>query len=80
MALFPDVQRKAQAELDRMVGASRLPDFDDLTNMPYVRAVILETMRWQPVGPFAIPHASVTDDTYKGYHIPKGTMLIPVSS
>lgn len=73
------MQKTAQAELDRVVGHSRFPTFDDLDNMPYIQAVLLETLRWMPVGPFGIPHASVTEDTYMGYYIPKGTMLIPVS-
>ena len=79
MTLFPSVQQKAQAELDRVVGPTRLPEYEDLPNLPYVRAVVLETMRWRPVGPFAIPHANNADDTYEGYHIPKGTLIIPVS-
>lgn len=79
MALFPEVQRKAQAELDLVVGPSRLPDFDDLDNMPYIQAVVKETMRWMPVLPIGLPHAVISDDSYKGYHIPKGSMIIPVS-
>ena len=80
MALFPDVQQKAQAELDRVVGQSRLPDFDDIENIPYIRAVAMETMRWMPVVPFSIPHRVLTDDTYNGYHIPEGAIIVPVSA
>jgi len=50
MAMYPDVQKKAQAELDAFLG-DRLPDFDDLNSLPYVNAVIKETLRWQPVTP-----------------------------
>ena len=78
MARSPEVQRRAQAELDRIIGPTRLPEFEDLDSLPYVRAVVLETLRWRPVGPFAIPHASVAEDMYDSYHIPKGTMMIPV--
>ncbi|TCD66269.1 hypothetical protein EIP91_001598 [Steccherinum ochraceum] len=77
MALFPDVQLHARAELDRVVGPSRLPEHDDLQHLPYIRAIVLETLRWMPVAPFAIPHCAMADDTYEGYHIPKGTTLIP---
>ncbi|TCD66224.1 hypothetical protein EIP91_001627 [Steccherinum ochraceum] len=77
MALHPDVQRKAQNELDRVVGQNRLPEFEDLENMPYLRAVVMESLRWFPVSPFGIPHAVVEDDTYEGYHIPKGATVIP---
>lgn len=79
MVLFPEVQRKAQAELDRVVGPNRLPEFNDLEDMPYVRAVAMETTRWMPVTPSGIPHVVTSDDVYNGYHIPKGTAAIPVS-
>lgn len=78
MVLFPDVQRKAQAELDRVVGDSRLPDYDDMPNLPYIRAIVMEALRWMPILPFGIPHTCTADSTYKGYHIPKGAMCIPV--
>lgn len=80
MALFPEVQRKVQAELDLVVGPSCLPDFDDLDKLPYIWAVVMETMRWMPVFPISVPHAVISDDLYKGYHIPKGTMVIAVSA
>lgn len=79
MALFPRVQKKAQEELDRVVGPNRLPEFDDIKNIPYLRAVVLEAERWFPVVPFGVPHAATQDDTYEGYHIAKGTVVIPVS-
>ena len=78
MAMFPDVQRAAQAELDRIVGQDRLPEYDDLEHMPYIRAVSMEVMRWLPVLPLSIPHAVIDDDEYNGFHIPKGAMIIPV--
>jgi cytochrome P450 len=48
--MYPNVQRKAQAELDAFLG-DRLPNFDDLDSLPYINAVIRETLRWQPVTP-----------------------------
>ncbi|KAF8874751.1 cytochrome P450 [Infundibulicybe gibba] len=75
MALYPDVQRKAQAELDSVLGKNRLPEFSDRDSLPYVNAVIKETMRWQNVAPLAIPHMSTNDDEYDGYFIPKGTVI-----
>jgi cytochrome P450 len=50
MALYPDVQKKAQAELDRVLGG-RLPEFNDRPNLPYINAMIKESGRWQPVTP-----------------------------
>ncbi|KAK7692903.1 hypothetical protein QCA50_004539 [Cerrena zonata] len=76
MSLFPHVQRKAQEELDRVVGPNRLPDFDDYDNLVYIQAVALESMRWIPVTPIGVPHALTRDDEYRGFVIPKGTMII----
>ena len=51
MALYPDVQRRAQEELDRVVGKGRLPEFSDQGSLPYVNAVVKELFRWHPVLP-----------------------------
>ncbi|KAI6095101.1 cytochrome P450 [Pisolithus croceorrhizus] len=77
MVLYPDVQKKAQEEIDRVVGTDRLPDFDDRPNLPYIEAVTLETLRWLPVVPLGIPHMTTTDDVYKGMHIPRGATIVP---
>ena len=52
MALYPDVQKKAQAEIDALVGPNRLPDFEDRPSLPYINAVVKEVMRWHSVAPF----------------------------
>lgn len=51
MVLYPEVQAKAQEEIDRVVGNNRLPHFEDRANLPYIEAVFLETLRWHPVSP-----------------------------
>ena len=51
MTLYPDVQRKAQAEIDQIIGNSRLPIFSDEEALPYVQAVLKEALRWHPVTP-----------------------------
>ncbi|CAL1701255.1 unnamed protein product [Somion occarium] len=79
MAMNPEFQRKAQAELEAVVGPKRLPDFSDYESLPCCRAIVLESMRWLPVTPFAIPHKLIQDDEYNGYLIPKGTTVIPNS-
>ena len=55
MALYPEVQKKAQAEIDSVVGPSRLPDFHDRPSLPYINAVIKETSRWNLVIPLGRP-------------------------
>ncbi|KAI0827125.1 CyP450 monooxygenase [Trametes gibbosa] len=77
LACFPEAQKKAQAELDAVVGPSRLPDFDDQDALPYVCAVVKECLRWHAIVPLGIPHRLIEDDEYRGYHIPKGTLVIP---
>lgn len=77
MALHPAAQARAHAELDTVVGRARAPTFADMEHLPYVRALVRETMRWSPGGPIAIPHCALEDDEYEGYHIPRGAMVIP---
>ena len=92
MALYPEVQKKAQAEIDAVVGPDRLPDFQDRSSLPYINAVVKESMRWHSVAPlgglfffikvyyhsneFSVLHMATNDDEYNGYYIPKGTLLL----
>ncbi|KAJ7839988.1 cytochrome P450 [Mycena olivaceomarginata] len=62
----PEVQQKAQAEVDSVTGGKRLPTFDDEAAMPYISAIVQETLRWQNIGPIA--------DEYGGYRIPAGAI------
>ncbi|KAI0643941.1 CyP450 monooxygenase [Trametes meyenii] len=77
MAKHPSAQRRAQAELDAVVGAHRLPDFSDLPALPYVAALVKECMRWRVVLPLGIMHRAMEEDEFRGYRIPKGTLVIP---
>ncbi|KAJ7106243.1 cytochrome P450 [Mycena epipterygia] len=71
-----EAQRKAQAEIDAVTGGKYLPDFDDEPAMPYVSALVKEVLRWQNVTPFAIPHFLATEDEYRGYRLPAGSIVI----
>ena len=51
MLLYPEVQAKAQAEIDSVIGNGRLPNFDDRASLPYVDAILRELVRWNPVVP-----------------------------
>ncbi|OJT11091.1 O-methylsterigmatocystin oxidoreductase [Trametes pubescens] len=77
MARERDVLRKAQEELDRVVGRERLPDFRDRESLPYVNAILEEVYRWNPPLPMAVPHRVTEDDRYREYDIPAGCMMIP---
>ncbi|KAI0259889.1 cytochrome P450 [Gloeopeniophorella convolvens] len=76
MLKHPEVQCKAQREIDEVIGTSRLPDFSDQDALPYVSAVLKETLRWHPVTPLATPHRVVQNDTYDGHFIPAGSVVI----
>ncbi|KAG4252722.1 hypothetical protein FPRO04_02505 [Fusarium proliferatum] len=72
MVLHPEIQDKAQQELDTLIGFDKLPDFSDRPALVYIEHVVQEIYRWSPLAPLGIPHKSLHDDIYKGMHIPKG--------
>lgn len=76
MALYPEVQRKAQEELDRVVGHATLPGFEHRASLPYINAIVKETLRWRPPSPVATPHVAGADLIWNGYSIPKGSYLV----
>jgi len=76
MVLNPEVMKKAQEELDRVVGRGHLPDFSDRENLPYINAVVKELLRWSPPAPISIPNRTMQDDVYRGYFIPAGATVI----
>ncbi|KAJ7771576.1 cytochrome P450 [Mycena metata] len=69
--------KKAQAEIDAVVGQDRFPDFDDEASLPYVTACMKESLRWKNVTPISIPHFVAVEDEYRGYRIPAGSVVIP---
>ncbi|KAF9738883.1 hypothetical protein PMIN02_001195 [Paraphaeosphaeria minitans] len=77
MTVFPEVQKKAQEELDRVIGPSCLPVTTDKPSLPYIEACMLETHRWHQVLPMGLPHMSTEEDICRGYRIPKGAILLP---
>lgn len=77
MTLHPQVQKKAQEEIDRVIGANRLPAFKDRENLPYIECIIKEVLRWYPVAPLAIPHRLMEEDYYEGYWMPANSTVMP---
>lgn len=73
--LFPDAIKKAQEEIDRVVGRDRLPGWEDRASLPYLAAVINETHRWATATPLAFIHATSEADVYRGKDIPSGTIV-----
>lgn len=69
------VQRKAQSELDKNVGASRSPSFSDESSLPYIRAIVKETLRMRPVTSIGTPHYTTAPITYKQTYVPANSVV-----
>ncbi|KDQ25622.1 hypothetical protein PLEOSDRAFT_1078104 [Pleurotus ostreatus PC15] len=69
----PEVQKKGQEEIDRVIGPDRLPTFEDFDSLPYVECVAQEILRAHEHS--GVPHRSTEDDIYKGMFIPKGSII-----
>ncbi|KAJ7843270.1 cytochrome P450 [Mycena leptocephala] len=76
MSHFPDMQARAQQEIDDLLGQKRLPEIHDRESLPFTNRLIKEVHRWAPIATLAIPHCVTQDDEYLGYRIPKGTTVI----
>jgi cytochrome P450 len=76
MALNPHVVKKAQEELDRVVGHDRLPQLSDQEDLPYISAIIKELLRWFCPLPLGLPKRVTRDDVYRGYLIPSGITVL----
>ncbi|KAF5367006.1 hypothetical protein D9758_003848 [Tetrapyrgos nigripes] len=72
---YPEVQKKTHEEIDRVIGQDRAPRLEDFASLSYCQALINETHRFRPVAPLGIPHAMLTDGLYRGYVLPKGSMV-----
>lgn len=75
MLLNPAAMSKGQASVDKVCGDSRLPGFDDIDNMQYIRQIVKETLRWRPAVLMGVPHASIADDDVDGFHVPGGSVV-----
>jgi len=75
-ALYPEVQHRAQAEIDSVIGRDRLPAPEDKDLLPYVGAICKEILRWRVVTPLGVTLKTLHDDVYNGQYIPKGTNIL----
>ncbi|KAG5728140.1 Steroid 17-alpha-hydroxylase/17,20 lyase [Termitomyces sp. T112] len=80
---YPEWIATAQREIDSVVGTDRFPTFKDRPFLPYVDAIVRETLRWRPAVRFGVPHRSSTDDMieHQGeqYFIPKDSIIFAVT-
>ena len=77
LSLYPAALKAVQAELDAVVGPNRMPDFDDESALVYMRATIMEALRWHNVTPLGVGHLTTADEELCGWFVPKGTVVLP---
>jgi cytochrome P450 len=74
--LHPEPIKRAQAEIDRVVGRDRLPNWIDRPQLPYITALVNELHRWATATPLAFLHATSEEDQYRGKNIPRGATVL----
>jgi len=74
MVAHPEWQARARAEIDAVLGDRTVATKADFANMPILRAVLKETLRWRPAVPLGVPRLVEKDDIYEGRVIKKGTI------
>uniref|UniRef100_H2UU31 Cytochrome P450, family 2, subfamily Y, polypeptide 3 n=1 Tax=Takifugu rubripes TaxID=31033 RepID=H2UU31_TAKRU len=74
----PNVQEEMQREIDNVVRQDQCPKMEDRKSLPFTDAVIHEVQRFLDIVPFGLPHYALKDITFRGYSIPKGTVIIPL--
>ncbi|KAF6990795.1 hypothetical protein CFC21_007951 [Triticum aestivum] len=72
----PRVQKKLQEELDSVVGRDRVMSETDFQNLPYLMAVVKESLRLHPPTPLMLPHKASASVKVGGYSIPKGANVM----
>ncbi|XP_073497634.1 cytochrome P450 2C23-like isoform X2 [Phyllobates terribilis] len=75
---YPEIQDKVHEEIDQVIGQERAPKADDRNQMPYTNALLHEMQRISDAFPMGLIRSTTRDVTFHGYHIPKGTNVIPM--
>ncbi|KAJ7187835.1 cytochrome P450 [Mycena filopes] len=76
MATHSEIQHKAQSFIDAITGGTRLPTKEDFKHLPYIEAIMKETLRFHPPSPLGIAHRLTQEDIYEGYRLPEGAIVI----
>ena len=71
----PEVMRKTQQELEAVVGKDNIVEESHIHKLPYLHAVMKETLRLHPALPLLVPHCPSETCTVGGYTIPKGSRI-----
>jgi hypothetical protein len=84
MVKYPRIWKRAQTEIDAFVGTDRLPEFDDRSSLPYVDAIVRETMRWQPPAPLCATMNTIFQTSLliilKQFHTPQQPVISTTAS
>ncbi|KAM8853415.1 cytochrome P450 2G1-like isoform 3-T3 [Synchiropus picturatus] len=75
---YPKIQEEMQQEIDSVVGRQRSPSMEDRKSLPFTDAVIHEIQRMVDLTPLGVPHYALKDISFRGFNIPKGTVIIPL--
>ncbi|XP_036393035.1 cytochrome P450 2F2-like [Megalops cyprinoides] len=78
MIKYPNIQERVQLEIDSVIGRERGPAMEDRKSLPFTDAVIHEVQRFLDIAPLNIPHYAIRDIVFRGYSIPKGTVILPM--
>ncbi|KAL0570428.1 hypothetical protein V5O48_011532 [Marasmius crinis-equi] len=76
MGMYPDTQKKAQAELDTVIRGGQMPGYEERSKLPYIEAILRETLRWSPALPLGVLKATSEEDVVDGFYIPKGATVV----
>ncbi|XP_059186650.1 cytochrome P450 2G1-like [Centropristis striata] len=75
---YPQTQENMQQEIDTVIGKERCPYMEDRKSLPFTDAVIHEIQRFMDIAPLNVPHYALQDISFRGYTIPKGTIILPL--
>ena len=73
---YPEVQEKIQQKINNVIGNDRLPTLQDKGDLPYFRAMVTETLRFNSIFPFLAPHKTTVDTSLRTFNIPKDTIVL----
>ncbi|CAC5399414.1 CYP2U1 [Mytilus coruscus] len=77
MIQYPDVQKRCQEEITKVVGPGRVVRLSDRRHLSYTEATLMEIQRLSNIFIFTLPHVAVSDTTVNGFRIPKNTLIMP---
>ncbi|XP_029433076.1 cytochrome P450 2K1 [Rhinatrema bivittatum] len=78
MMKYPEIQKRAQKEIDTVIKPGQVPKVEDRRNMPYTDAVVHEVQRFANIIPMSVSRATSTEVHFRGYCIPKGIEVVPL--